>query len=353
MELALATSALSVTVAMGALAGLTPLARHVDLVDMPDHRKQHHGAVPLTGGLSVFLGLLVAWLAVMPFSQGYGVFFLCAFILVLVGSVDDARDIPAKFRLGVQIALGAVLSLGSGVYLTGFGNLFGFGDIGFGGLGPVVTICAVIAATNMYNMMDGIDGLAGSMALVTLLGLLVLFMASPAAFSPEVTFSLALCLGLIPYLMANLRVRPFRRRIFLGDAGALFLGFAIVWLLTKGVEAAQPAFRPVTALWLVALPLMDMAAIMIRRARRGESVMKPDREHLHHIFMRAGFSDRQALALITLAAVVMAAIGLAGEWLAVPEWVMLSGFLLVFAGYYQLLTHAWRVLVTMRRHLAE
>ncbi|RBP25008.1 UDP-GlcNAc:undecaprenyl-phosphate GlcNAc-1-phosphate transferase [Marinobacter pelagius] len=348
MEAASSTGLLAGLIAFVSLFVLKPVAVYANLLDKPDHRKLHKGAIPLTGGLSAFLGLGVAWLFWMPVTQGYGLFLFCAALLVLMGAVDDARDLSAKFRLGAQVALGALLTFGSGISLESFGNLFGFGEVTLGLFGPLVTIAAVIGATNAFNMIDGIDGLAGSLSLITLLSLAILFGAS-AGFTLELALSLGIAFALVPYLMANLRIPPFRRKIFMGDAGSMFIGFAVVWLLVNGTQPGEMAFRPVTALWIIALPLMDMVAIMVRRARKGQSVMKPDREHLHHIFMRAGFSDREALILITVIGVVFAGFGLAGEYLGLPEWLMFTAFVGVFALYDWALSHSWRLLVVFRR----
>ncbi|MNJ60744.1 Undecaprenyl-phosphate alpha-N-acetylglucosaminyl 1-phosphate transferase [compost metagenome] len=92
--------------------------------------------------------------------------------------------------------------------------------------------------------------------------------------------------------------------------------------------------QPVSALWVIAVPLMDMATIMVRRIRRGDSPFKPDREHLHHILMRAGLGPRQTLFTIVGFASLLAAIGVIGDRLGVPELLMLGLFLVVFAGYF-------------------
>lgn len=348
METVYISGSIAAVISFLAVVGLRPVARKIRLVDLPNHRKSHRGAVPLTGGLSAFAGLGAAWLISMPMGNGFGIYLFCSFLLVILGAIDDARDIPARFRLWAQVALGALLALGSGVYLTSFGNLAGFGSIPLGWLGPVVTIAAVIGATNAYNMMDGIDGLAGSMSLVTLVSLACLFTVTPG-FSTELVLAVTISMALLPYMAANLRIYPFRRKIFMGDAGSMFIGFSVVWLLVNGVQESGAAFRPVTALWLIAVPLMDMVAIMIRRARKGQSVMAPDREHLHHICMRAGFSDRQALLLITLVSGVMAGIGIIGELMQLPEWLMFGSFVFLFLLYDQALKHIWRLLVLFRR----
>lgn len=337
------TLILAILFAWAALIILKPIAERVCLLDIPDHRKVHNGSVPLVGGLSVFSGLFLAWMLVMPWDLGYGVFFLCSFILVLIGAVDDAHDLPANLRLSAQVLLGVLLISGSGLYLDTFGNLLGFGEIQFGlVVGSLISIAAVIGATNAFNMMDGIDGLAGFMSLVALLSLAYLFNLRPG-FELELALALGISVALVPYLAANLQVFWFRQKIFMGDAGSIFIGFAIVWLLINGTQAESPAMRPVTALWIIALPLMDMVAIMIRRARNGQSMLAPDREHLHHVFLRAGFNQTQALVCIVFAATLLAMTGLVGEFYQVPEWIMFVGFLAVFTLYSRTVSHVWRL----------
>lgn len=106
--------------------------------------------------------------------------------------------------------------------------------------------------------------------------------------------------------------------------------------------------RPVTALWFIAIPLMDMIVIIIRRVRRGDSPFKPDNEHCHHILMRAGLSNFQALVVIGCVALVFAAFGILGEHAEFSESVMLNLFLLVFIGYFWSITRVWRLLAWLR-----
>jgi UDP-GlcNAc:undecaprenyl-phosphate GlcNAc-1-phosphate transferase len=132
----------------------------------------------------------------------------------------------------------------------------------------------------------------------------------------------------------------------MGDAGSMFMGLTVIWLLTLGTQNStlnEAAFRPVTALWIIAIPLMDMFAIMLRRLKKGNSPFKADNGHLHHICLRMGLSSRQSLLAISLFAIVLAAIGILGEVFLIPESIMLLLFIVLFFGYSYALQHAWKL----------
>ena len=164
-----------------------------------------------------------------------------------------------------------------------------------------------------------------------------------------------LCLVLIvvitPYILLNLGAFGRKRKVFMGDAGSMLIGFTVIWLLLLSSQnGTKPPLRPVTALWLIALPLMDMAAIMIRRIRRGDSPFKPDREHLHHIFQRLGFTSTQTLIVIFSISALYAGIGIYSEMVGVPEYIMLYGFLVCFLIYLTLLSNIWKILAFIRKN---
>jgi len=135
----------------------------------------------------------------------------------------------------------------------------------------------------------------------------------------------------------------------MGDAGSMLIGLTVVWLLVIGTQAQTPAFNAVTALWIIAVPLMDMVAIMIRRMKKGQSAFKPDRDHLHHIFLRAGYTSRQTLAVISSIAVLFGFIGIVLEISNTPLWFGLLLFVVVFIFYTYALNHIWRILTFFRK----
>lgn len=191
-------------------------------------------------------------------------------------------------------------------------------------------------------MVDGIDGLLGGLSVVTFGGLGIML-------NYDGQYNLAyICLMLvvviIPYILLNLGAFGRKRKVFMGDAGSMLIGFTVIWLLLLSSQnGTKPPLRPVTALWLIAVPLMDMASIMIRRIRRGDSPFKPDREHLHHIFQRLGLSSTQTLVTICTIASLYAGVGIYAEMVGVPEYIMLYSFLVCFCIYLMLLSYVWKI----------
>ena len=133
----------------------------------------------------------------------------------------------------------------------------------------------------------------------------------------------------------------------------MLIGLTVIWLLIIGTQSESASFRPVTALWIIAVPLMDMVAIMIRRIRKGQSPFMADREHLHHIFLRLGLNSRQALVAIATLASMLATIGVIGEYLMVPDGVMLLLFLAAFVVYSMTLQYIWRITRFIKRYKAK
>ncbi len=154
------------------------------------------------------------------------------------------------------------------------------------------------------------------------------------------------------FLPFNLTVKPLSNtRVFMGDAGSTFLGCPVAIAVIHLTQSSDAVIQPATALWLVAIPLMDMTSTMFRRVSKGKSPFHADRTHLHHILMRAGFNQRQALLAIVLAASVLAGIGIFLErvW-PQAEVVSFGLFVLVFALYFEFIfKHAFRFAKTIRR----
>jgi len=322
--------------------------RHIGLVDQPNERKFHTGNIPLIGGLSICLSLLYFLYNNPELFPHVGLYSLSISMLVVIGVLDDKFDISFKFRLFVQAGLAMIMIHFAGVQLSVLGDIFGFGYIILPAyLDQLITVCAVIGAINAFNMVDGIDGLLGGLASVTFAALGFIFYTHDVG--NIAYFCMVFVVVMLPYILLNLGLFGHQRKVFMGDAGSMLIGFTIIWLLisTQRAESEQ-IFRPVTALWLIALPLFDMVAIMFRRVRRGHSPFKPDREHLHHIFQRLGFNSTQTLLFICGIASSFAVFGIWGEVAQVSEAIMFYIFISMFIIYAVLLSYVWKVVKKVR-----
>jgi UDP-GlcNAc:undecaprenyl-phosphate GlcNAc-1-phosphate transferase len=304
------------------------LAARIGLVDKPDARKQHQGAVPLAGGIAIFLTLLFGTFAlgIAPYTSPM---LLIATAVFVVGVFDDFRHISASARLLIGFASGILLATYGNIAITNVGNLLALGAIPLLMLTVPLTALAVAGLSNAYNMIDGIDGLAaGTIALP----LLVLYLLALLSGHPMAS---ALLLPLVPlgvFLLFNLgpnnRVLP---KMFLGDAGSVTLGFLVTASLVYFSQGDDALIRPVTALWLVTIPLMDMLATMARRFRHGNNLMKADRSHLHYTLIDRGLGQRQTLSLMLGYASLCAVVGLALE--GTSEYLSLLCYFLLFCGH--------------------
>lgn len=322
----------SVCVTWMALYLLKPVAHRAKLLDIPKGRKQHKGAIPLIGGMSIFIGIATAVMLTLPNDAIITSWLLCALGIVLLGVADDAEDLSVKLRIVMQVLLTLALCIGTGVSLANLGNLLGMGEIDLGVFSYPFTVLIVLGVINAFNMIDGIDGLLGSIALVALLSLITLF--SLSTHSTLLSISVIFVAALIPYLMNNLVLPPFKEKIFMGDAGSMLIGLSISWLLIDGTQdPAHSAFRPVTALWLIALPLMDMVRVILVRLRSRRSPFAAGRDHLHHLLLEIGMSKCATLVTMVTLAAVFASVGILTEYWQTNASVMFYGFLLTFLAY--------------------
>ena len=324
---------------------LHPVAHRLGLVDHPgERRKLHRHAVPPIGGVALFSGVLAAILLATQFIglslDGLGAGLIGAALLVIVGLLDDRFGLGFRVRFLAQLIAVLILAVGGGVQLQVLGDLFGAGPIHLGLFALPFTLFAAVGIINAFNMIDGIDGLAAGLFLVAVVALLFSNPPEAALFS----FLLpVVAIALLPFLACNLSLPGCtRHKVFLGDAGSMLLGYIVAWALIDASQSAS-SIAPVTALWFVAIPLLDTLNVMGRRLRCGRSPFKADRGHLHHVLTRSTGSPRAALATILTLAIALAVPAVAGVSLELAEPVYFYLALAIFALYIALLNRAPRL----------
>ena len=282
-------------VALGIVILLTPavggMARLLGVVDEPSPRRLNRRAVPRLGGIALFLGIFVPALAFLPLGRETKGLLLGAAVATTVGAIDDFRGLVWWEKLGGQVAAAAIP--------TGFGiwvHRFTFPIVGVHALpewvGVPLTILWIVAIMNMVNFLDGLDGLAAGVCAISgfTFCLIALSLGEPRpALLAAVVFGA--CLGF-------LRHNFYPARIFMGDSGALLLGFTLGALSVQGLLKTAAVATLLFPLLVLAVPIIDTSFVVAKRLKYKRPVYAADRSHLHHRFMNIGFS--QARAALTM-----------------------------------------------------
>ena len=315
-------------------------AHNFNLLDHPDERKQHQGAVPLVGGLAMSFAIAVSAAWSLAGTDIFWGLFAAVSIIVIVGFLDDWIGMPVSIRFLAQGIAALIVALFAGAQLANLGDLFGFGHIAMGVLAVPFSVFAVVGVANALNLSDGLDGLAGGLALIA-----TAFLAVAAHFSgSERTLVALLILGgaLIGFLCFNMRL-PWqcRARVFMGDCGSLMLGFILAWAAIRVTQVEENALPPAAVLWFFAIPLWDTVRLLFFRKLKGMSPFQPSRDHLHHLLLRVGYSDNQVVRFIHLVAIASGLVGFASWRAGVPDAVMFYAFLAAFALYCAAVQRPW------------
>jgi UDP-GlcNAc:undecaprenyl-phosphate GlcNAc-1-phosphate transferase len=319
-----------------ALLLLQPLAGWLNLLDHPnDSRKDHAHPTPVTGGIAILIGCLVAFFGMQASTASVQAFSAAAVLLVVVGIYDDLHDLRWYWRILAQSLAALIIIYWGGVRVEQLGPLFGLGETSLGALSVPFTVFATVGIINAMNMIDGADGLAG------LLGLAALAMLSAAALyagNAGLASRLSvLCGALAAFLAWNVRLpwRP-RAKVFLGNAGSALLGLVIAWVAFRLTQNPGHPVNPVLALWLLPIPVMDCLVLIVRRLREGRSPFSAGRDHIHHFMQDAGFGPTRAAVILAAFSMVCGMAAALAMRLNVPNPVLLAAFLLLCLGWYLL-----------------
>ena len=278
-------------VALGIVILLTPavggMARILGVVDEPGLRRLNRRAVPRLGGLALFFGIFVPALAFLPLGRETKGLLLGAAVATTVGAIDDFRGLVWWEKLGGQLAAAAIP--------TGFGiwvQRFTFPILGVHALpewvGVPLTILWIVAIMNMVNFLDGLDGLAAGVCAIS--GFTFCLIALSLG-RPEPAILAAVVLGAC---VGFLRHNFYPARIFMGDSGALLLGFILGALSVQGLLKTAAVATLLFPLIVLAIPIIDTSFVVAKRLKYGRPVYTADSWHLHHRFMNIGYSQRRA-----------------------------------------------------------
>lgn len=298
-------NAIAFVVSAGVVLGSTPVVKEIGVrsgrLDRPGGRKIHSSPMVRLGGISIFAGTVTA-LAAVWYLGGFGVLSgdkeweiwgvtLGGLAFFAIGLADDFWDLSASWRLLLQLLV-AVLAWQMGVRIEFLSVPFDVGLVYLGWLSLPITTLWLAGLANAINWIDGLDGLAAGVSAIAASVLLAvtLFLDRPGA----ALIAAALAGGAMGFLRYNFNPA----KIFMGDGGSYFLGFTLAGIGVIGVVKTTAIAAVALPFLILAVPIVDMSAVIIARLRRGKSPFHADRSHLHHRLLEAGIPQRLTVLFI-------------------------------------------------------
>ncbi|MCM2675718.1 glycosyltransferase family 4 protein [Alkalicoccobacillus plakortidis] len=309
------------------------LARKWGFVDKPDQRKVHKGNMPRIGGIAMMLGV-AAGVAVLWPQLGEtrdDMIFLIggALVLAIVGLVDDRFALGAKTKLIGQ-TIAAVCAASSGLRIE-FIQIPFIGNWEFGYLSFLVTVIWILAVINSVNLIDGLDGLAAGVTTIAVLTMLIMAIGHPIAYASVIVLSLSLLGSTTGFLLYNF----YPGKIFMGDTGSMFLGYAMAIISMMGLFKSVTMFSLIVPLLILAVPFIDTTFAVIRRTLNQQSIGTPDKGHLHHCLLAMGYGHRKTVLIIYGISLLFGAVAVlfsqTANWVSLVLLVVILFGIFVFA----------------------
>ncbi|MGE5328173.1 MAG: glycosyltransferase family 4 protein [Deltaproteobacteria bacterium] len=295
--------AIAFTVAFFTTPLVRKLAFKIGAVDVPkDERRMHNKPLARLGGLAIFIGFIVSILYIIivnyidtgitKLDSRFEGLLIGSFIIICIGIIDDARTLKPWVKMIFQVIAALIVVL-SGITIEEITNPFsasGFTALGF--LAVPLTVIWIVGITNAINFIDGLDGLAAGVSSIAMLALLFISIFEQQYGVVSLIAALAgATLGFLPF-----NFNP--AKIFMGDTGSNFLGFALAAVSVMGMMKSYATIAISVPLLILALPIFDTAFAILRRLFNGKPIMQADRGHLHHRLIDMGFSQKQTVIVL-------------------------------------------------------
>jgi len=297
---------LSFVIAFAVAFATTPfvkaLAERVGAVDKPDEaRRVHKKTTPLLGGLAIFYGFVISILTLCNIDVGVRGMIIGCIVIVITGIFDDIRPLNPGVKMFFQI-IAAVVVVCHGVVIRRISMpefIAPSGVLELGVFAVPITIVWIVGVTNAVNLIDGLDGLASGVSAIASMTLFCIALLASEANIAIITAALAgACFGFLPY-----NFNP--AKIFMGDTGAMFLGFILATVSIMGLFKAYAVISFIVPFIVLGLPIFDTGFAIFRRLKNHKPIMQPDRGHLHHKLLDMGFSQKQTVSILYLIATVL------------------------------------------------
>lgn len=310
IDLIILISLLSFLLAFVSIPVVIKVSRAKKIFDVPSPRKIHAVPIPSLGGVGIFIALIFSLSCLLPFSSAPWIqyFIAAAFIIFFLGVKDDIMLLsPLKKFMGQVVAV-FILIFKGGFLINSF-----HGFLGINQLHPILSIAfsflTMLVIINAFNLIDGVDGLAGMLGLISSITFGILFMLENDLIFASLSFSLASALA--AFLIFNFAPA----KIFMGDTGSLLLGLVSAILVVQFIKIEDSTASqlhltasPALGFAILFVPLMDTFRVSLLRIYHGNSPFESDKNHIHHILLRRGYSHMKisiVLSLFTIACVLL------------------------------------------------
>ena len=298
--------ALAFVIAFAVAFATTPfvkaLALRIGAVDKPgEERRVHKKATPLLGGLAIFYGFVVSVLCLSDIEPGVRGMVIGSIVIVICGIFDDIHPMSAKLKLLCQL-VAAIIVVMHGTVITRLSMpdfIAPSGVLELGIFAYPITVIWIIGVTNAVNLIDGLDGLASGVSAIASMTLFCIALIASEGNIAVLTAALAgACFGFLPY-----NFNP--AKIFMGDTGAMFLGFILSTVSIMGLFKAYAVISFIVPFIVLGLPLFDTSFAILRRIKNHKPIMEADRGHLHHRLLDMGFTQKQTVSILYLISTVL------------------------------------------------
>ena len=267
------------------------IAVYVGALDIPDKRKVHSTPIPRLGGLGIYAGFLLGYILFGHQSIQMNSILIGSFIIILTGMIDDMKPIPAKYKFLGQLVAALIIPFYGGIVLK---DISAFGIyIDFGILSYPLTAFFIVASINCVNLIDGLDGLAGGISAIYFLTIGIISMVLKNTNGLDTILTFIMLGSTLGFLKHNFNPAS----IFMGDSGSMFLGYMIAVIALLGYKNVTfTSF--IVPIFLLAIPILDTAFAILRRFINHKPISMPDKNHLHHQFLKKNFTQRRTVLTI-------------------------------------------------------
>lgn len=267
------------------------IAIHINAMDIPDKRKVHKKPMPRLGGLAIFLSFLVGYMFFAPLTTQMISILIGSFLIVLLGIIDDIKPLKATTKLWGQILVAIILVFYGKVYINELSFLGMNLDLGLWAY--PLSLFITVACINSINLIDGLDGLAAGTSSIYFTTIIIISIL----LNRTDNLGFILCLIMLGSTLGFLKYNFNPAKIFMGDTGSMFLGFMVAVISLLGFKTATLTSFLIPILILF-IPILDTLLAILRRLIKGESIGKPDKEHVHFQLLNKTSSVRKTVLII-------------------------------------------------------